>query len=543
MTRVLPMGQRALLAQMPGLDGVLALYAELQRAPLPAQSDLVTGAESLLVVFDRPAGPQLRAVTNLAQRYSTAPAPQPAASAESWATIEVCYDGPDLAEVAHRTGLGAAGVIAAHTGTDWRVAFSGFAPGFDYLVGGDPRLTTPRRASPRSEVPAGAVGLAGEYSGVYPRASPGGWQIIGRTAAALWDLDRNPPALLRPGMGVRFCAIREVMTLAGEQRGPGAQHEPRAQRRSSAQRGPGEHPPARSITVIKPGIQCLIQDLGRPGRAGMGVSPSGAADRGAMLAANRLVGNPDGAAALEILLGGLVLRAEADIVIAVTGAPLSVDIDDQHGDGPASGSPAPGGSRLEMHQPRAVPAGATVRLGRPKTGLRSYLAIAGGVAIDPVLGSRSSDLLGGIGPAPVRSGDRLPIGPGLGGVPVADGPAPAAAPGDPVILDLSPGPQCDWFEHDVLQRLSEVTWTVSPASDRTAVRLTGPAPARVRAAELPSQGLVRGAIQVPPSGELVAFLADHPVTGGYPVIAVLTEGSADRAAQLRPGQRISLRMR
>lgn len=199
---LLPYGDRAVLVELGSAERALAWVDALEADRPAGVADVVPAAETVLVVLadDAPAGVReaLRAVR-----------PGVAAATVDGEVLEipVVYDGPDLAEVAALTGLTEAGIVAAHTSRDWRVAFGGFAPGFGYLVGGDPRLRVPRRATARTRVPAGAVGLAGEFSGVYPRESPGGWQLLGHTDLVLWDLDREPPALLRRGVVVRFVAV------------------------------------------------------------------------------------------------------------------------------------------------------------------------------------------------------------------------------------------------------------------------------------------------------------------------------------------------
>ena len=213
--RVLPCGERALLVEVGSLTDVLALRHELWEVDRPAGLvDAVPGACTLLLVADTAAG--LTAVSSSLARTlkdlprpgvddpAKTPGPTGQGAAATAVEVAVSYDGPDLDEVARLTGLSPAEVVAAHTGTSWQVGFGGFAPGFAYLVGGDPRLQVARRPTPRASVPAGSVGLAGEFSGIYPRASPGGWQLIGHTDAVLWDLDRDPPALLQPGAMVRF---------------------------------------------------------------------------------------------------------------------------------------------------------------------------------------------------------------------------------------------------------------------------------------------------------------------------------------------------
>lgn len=203
--RVLASGDTALLVELPALDDVLRLHAALlgtRTAPgAHGVEDLVPAERTLLIRFDpRLTGPDaVRAWV-----ASVPPGPAPADAGGEVVDVPVRYDGVDLDDVGRLTGLGREGVVAAHTGTVWTVAFSGFAPGFGYLIGGDPRLRVPRLASPRVRVPAGAVALAGPYCGVYPRQSPGGWRLIGTTRTCVWDLHRDPPALLRPGVRVRF---------------------------------------------------------------------------------------------------------------------------------------------------------------------------------------------------------------------------------------------------------------------------------------------------------------------------------------------------
>ena len=207
---VLPAGESALLLEVGGLAEVLALEAVLRplaeagEGAWAAVTDVVAAARTVLVVAT--AGTDLALLAAQVRAVAVRASTEPAAAPPGGDVVEVPvrYDGPDLEDVARLTGLAVAEVVGAHTETPWRVAFGGFAPGFAYLAGGDERLRVPRLGSPRSSVPAGAVGLAGEFSGVYPRSSPGGWRLLGTTALALWDADRDPPALLRPGTTVRF---------------------------------------------------------------------------------------------------------------------------------------------------------------------------------------------------------------------------------------------------------------------------------------------------------------------------------------------------
>jgi biotin-dependent carboxylase-like uncharacterized protein len=279
------------------------------------------------------------------------------------------------------------------------------------------------------------------------------------------------------------------------------------------------------LTVLAPGPLATIQDRGRPGWASIGVPRSGAADRAAADLANRLVGNDPGAATVEVTAGGLRLRAERTVLIAVTGAPARIDVD---------GRPAP------HNAPLTLAAGAVLTLGIPPVGLRSYVAVRGGVDAVPVLGSRSTDTLSGLGPQPLAAGDRLPVGRLAADEPVVDVAAVPAPSPDPVLRVLS-GPRRAWLETAAWTALTTQEWTVTPDSDRVGLRLAGPRLRRAREGELPSEGLVPGALQVPPDGAPVLFLADHPVTGGYPVLAVVASGDLGAAAQLRPGDRLRFR--
>jgi biotin-dependent carboxylase-like uncharacterized protein len=279
------------------------------------------------------------------------------------------------------------------------------------------------------------------------------------------------------------------------------------------------------LHVVATGPLATVQDAGRPGWAAIGVPRSGAADRAAHDLANRLVGNRPRAATVEATAGGLRLRAGRTALVAVTGAPVPLTV---------AGRVAP------LNAPVTLPAGAELALGAPAVGLRSYVAVRGGVGVPPVLGSRSSDRLSGLGPEPLRAGDVLAIGDDAGEEPVVDV-APVRPPSDRPVLRVLPGPRRDWLAAEAWTRLTSDGWTVSADSDRVGLRLTGPRLARARDEELPSEGLVPGAVQVPPDGAPVLFLADHPVTGGYPVLAVVVTADLPAAAQLRPGDELRFR--
>ncbi|MFI8835705.1 biotin-dependent carboxyltransferase family protein [Streptomyces afghaniensis] len=275
----------------------------------------------------------------------------------------------------------------------------------------------------------------------------------------------------------------------------------------------------RALAVVRAGALTTVQDLGRPGHTHLGVPRSGALDGPAAGLANRLTGNPPGAAVLETTVNGCAVRPRSTVTVAVAGAPCRVTVD---------GRPVAWGA------PVRVPAGALLDVGPAVSGLRSYVGVSGGIAVEPVLGSRSTDLLSGLGPPPLTDGTVLPLGRPTGvhtRVDVAPQPAPPAE----LVLRVTLGPRDGWFTPEAVHTFVSRPYRVSPASNRIGLRTEGAALERARPGELPSEGMVLGAVQVPPDGRPVVFLADHPTTGGYPVIAVVRAADLAAAAQAVPG--------
>ncbi|MEU5219401.1 biotin-dependent carboxyltransferase family protein [Streptomyces sp. NPDC020807] len=275
----------------------------------------------------------------------------------------------------------------------------------------------------------------------------------------------------------------------------------------------------RAVAVVRGGALTTVQDLGRPGYAHLGVPRSGALDPGAVRLLNRLVGNPEAAAVLETTVDGCALRPRCPVTVAVAGAPCPVRVD---------GRPAPWGAAVR------VPAGALLEIGAAVRGLRAYVAFGGGLAVAPELGSRSTDLLSGLGPARLVEGAVLPLGADTAVRGSADAP-PWPGPPDELVLRVRLGPRDDWFTHAALRAFATRVYRVSSASNRIGLRLDGPPLERAVTGELASEGMVLGAVQVPPDGRPVVFLADHPTTGGYPVVAVVREADLGAAAQAVPG--------
>ncbi|MGB6040515.1 MAG: 5-oxoprolinase/urea amidolyase family protein [Gordonia sp. (in: high G+C Gram-positive bacteria)] len=504
-----------------------------------APCDVVSSAQAILIEARPGSGLDELGVRRVVRRARRAFAashrePETATDVGADAVIPTVYDGADLAEAAELVGVSPNHLAQAHARIIWRAQFLGFAPGFAYLV---PHPASPlrdvyllaqiaRRPQSRPSVPAGSVAVAAGYGAIYPREGPGGWYLLGHTDAPLWEPSRREPAMLAAGMLVRFVAVDSAAT-----HGPSAMQnhvDSGDPKMTDADHRAISVTPA-SLSVLSPGLLATIQDFGRPGLADMGVARSGAADLPALALANRLVGNPEDAAGIEITLGGWSARTQRAVVLAVTGPAVDVFVDD-----------VPVGSHATIE----VPAEAVVRVGTPSRGARNYVAIRGGILAPQELGSASTDLLSHLGPRPLRAGDEIRLRSDE-----LDWPTTQLAPvgSSPRVVELvaEVGPRdARLIDVDVL---SEGHWQVTPASNRVGVRLD-----RVGDAPLPehrdlpgmlSEGVPLGGIQIPPSGQPVIFLADHPVTGGYPVVAVLTTESLWLAAQLVAGDEVRLILR
>lgn len=509
--RVLPVNTDSFLIELPTLDDTLALYDTLRAAALPGIEELVPAARTVLVHFS----PWLTDSTALIAAIAALPVMAGAARDVPQIVVPVRYDGEDLPLLAETLGISVAQLIEHHQSARWKVAFTGFAPGFAYMVSSDWRWQVPRRATPRTRIPAGSLALAGEFSGIYPQASPGGWQLIGSTDEPMWDLRRQPPALLQPGAEVQFVTAGKTRTI-------------------TLPATPAVAPSAcAAMTVLAAGLQTSWQDDGRRGQATMGVSESGAMDKRAWRRVNQLVGNPLHNPALEITCGGFQARAERDLVAAVTGAECALSLQ-------ADGTHYP----LAMNRPFAMQAGDVLRVGTATRGVRSYLTLRGLQGGDSVLASASFDTLAQVGPAPFRGGDTLCVAAdaaltAVDTVDVGETAAMLPAAGDTVTIDIVAGPRSDWFTADALALLTSQSWEVTPQSNRIGLRLSGDQPlTRSQTQELPSEGTCIGAIQVPASGQPVLFLNDHPLTGGYPVIAAVAPHHLDLAGQIPPGCRL-----
>ncbi|EFA22100.1 conserved hypothetical protein TIGR00370 [Bifidobacterium gallicum DSM 20093 = LMG 11596] len=548
-----------MLLELPDLESALAWHDAIGQAMEQAHERqdgfalrhvrlLLPAARTVFVEFDA-----LRTTADaVAQAIRSINVDASGQRAHRQITVPVCYNGEDLDDVAQLLHCSVQHLVERHMAQPWRVAFAGFAPGFNYLTGGNALFDVPRRATPRLRVPQGAVGLAGTFSGIYPRESSGGWQLIGVTSLPMWDESHEHPALLQPGDDVQFTAVREqvhaqqpaphdaassatplsVSTPSGSTSSPAASS-------ASTPSAPSHATPV--LTVIRPGLLCTYQDEGRHA-AQLGVTGSGAADRASFHLANELVGNAHDAVALEIIGAGAQFEALTDVTLAIAGAhvPLSIDSDGQH-------------TTLTHPQAFLLKAGERLSVGEPVAGVRAYLAVQGGFAARRTLNSSSTDTMSGLGPSPLQPHDTLCVDT----VDIrASTSVASCSPAQPrawstslprphavTELTVTPGPRIDWFTKAGQASLFSQVWRVTAQSDRVGLRLAGEPLERTDARELASEATIPGSIEVTGSGLPIVFLRDQPVTGGYPVIAVLDDTSINTAAQLPAGALVKFRLK
>lgn len=541
--RIRDAGDSAVLLELePVIDpGVNARAIGIARAiaggRFPGVRDVIPTYRSVAVHFD-PIATDVTALTHaMVDAADAAPEEREGALVE----VPVSYggeDGPDLRDVAAFAGLSERDVIDRHCAVEYRVFMLGFLPGYAYMGIVDEAIAAPRRVTPRTRVPAGSVAIAGRQTGIYPRQSPGGWQLIGRTSLPVFDPSRDPASIFAPGDRVRF--VRSgPQGFAPEGRGGSLDppHAPRVER---------------SITVLHPGLFTTIQDTGRWGYQNRGVPVAGPMDVVSHRVANAFVGNSRDAATLEATVLGPELRFEQATVVAVAGADLGASIDE---------------AMLPLNTPRSCAAGAVLRFGERRSGARGYIACDGGIVVPPVLGSRSTHVLSGLGGVDGRAltaGDRLPLGDSrtqsvlagrdLPGVRVA-GDLPGEMRRRPygsaeragARLRVMRGPQDGFFDEAAFEILHRTRYTISPQSDRMGYRLNG-APIHRRtgpfgpAGDMISDATFAGGLQVPPSGDPILLMADRQTTGGYPQIATVITADLPLAGQLAPGDWIEFEL-
>ncbi|WP_027229611.1 urea amidolyase family protein [Phyllobacterium sp. UNC302MFCol5.2] len=512
--RFLPAGTAAMLLELPNLEATITLLDALQTRPVPGVVEIVPAARTLLIRFDAFETDRSALIDAISKIDLSVRSIRQGKLFE----IPVVYDGEDLNEVGDLLGWSVDNLIDRHTAATYTVAFTGFAPGFAYMACDDPAFDVPRRKSPRARIPAGAVALGGKFGGIYPSEGPGGWQLLGRTPLKMWDVGRSPAALLAPGDRVQFRNVTSEAAVLSPKEIFGVET---VTRKLSAE----------GLLITRADRPALYQDRGRLKQARQGVSESGALDRKSFIEANLCVGNPRGATVVEIAYGGFALKTDRPVTLALCGATTPATIRTNSG----KSVYAPIG------QPFALDAGDEVTLEFPPEGTRTYLAIRGGFKVENVLNSAASDTLAKVGPPPISVGDVLV--PALEVVSAVDpylmksNRLPTAD--EVVSLDIVLGPRTDWFAAAGVSTLTTQQWQVTQDSSRVGVRLAGEKPIqRSDSAELPSEGTPLGAIQVPHDGQPILFLADHPLTGGYPVIGVVADHHLDLAGQVPIGAKI-----
>jgi KipI family sensor histidine kinase inhibitor len=522
--RLHPLGDAGLVCEFGGDDiseeanaAVRALRDAVEALRPSGLLETVPTYRSLLLIYDpvRATAADIRAVAAEAAERAD-PSRLPAGRLVEIPCVYGGAHGPDLAGVAADAGLSESDVIALHAGHEYRVYMLGFMPGFPYMGILPPPLRASRLSSPRTRVPGGTVAIAGQQTGVYPMDSPGGWRLIGRTPLRIYDPARPTPFLLDTGDRVRFVAMS-----------------PEEYERQAPAEEAVSPPPARphpDLMVERGGLFTTVQDLGRPGYRRFGLPRGGAMDSLCLRVANLLLGNPQGAAALEFAFPGPRLVAAGRTTVALGGADFS---------------PVVNGRPVAMWTAFALREGDVLEFERPRMGQWCYLAVPGGIDVPAVLGSRATYVrasLGGYGGRRLQRGDRMSAS---RRAPAAVLSLPASqwpAVGGDSDLRVVPGPQNEYFAEEAAAAFLGGEYRITPEMDRLGYRLEGPPLAHRAQRELLSDGLLPGAIQVPSGGQPIIIMPDGPTTGGYPKIATIVGPDLRRLAQTRRAEKIQFRL-
>ena len=516
--RILPAGEAAVAVEFgDGIDPrlnaqVQALDQALLSRPFAGFQEAVPTYRSLLVFFDPFRVESNEVAEHLLELARDLSDETPVAAPLK--EVPTVYDGEDLDAVAHNAGLSRSEVIALHSGSEYRVYMLGFSPGFAYMGMLPEAIATSRMATPRTRVPAGSVAIAGRQTAIYPSATPGGWNLIGRSSLRLFDARSSPPTFFLPGDRVRFVSVSEL------------EDAPAPETTNEATAGD----PA--LEVLDGGLLTTVQDLGRAGYQRYGVPVAGAADAAALRAANFLVGNAPGAAGLECTVAGPSLKLLRTVVLSVCGADLGAVLD--RGDlGPWS---------VPVNASFLARAGNLLTFTGRRTGCRAYVAVAGGLGVPEVLGARATyvaSALGGHKGRPLERGDILTaLAPESVAAPGRRWPGVSLSEGSVTHVRLAFGLQQDSFIKKAKATLTSSEYVVAPSSDRMGCRLQGPRLEHQGPSEITTDGMVLGAVQVPPDGQPIAMLADRATTGGYPKIGTIVGADIPRLAQLMPGDRL-----
>jgi len=555
-----PLGEQALIVRLcreesdtgeAAMRALAALGEKIAAEAPPGLAELVPAGFSLAIHYD----PLKTDFDEWRRRIETWIGELRVSEAEGGRLVEipVCYGGefgPDLPDLARHAGIGEEEAVRLHSEAEYVVGMIGFAPGFPYVYGLPERLAMPRRSEPRTKVPAGSVAVGSGQTGIYPADLPGGWHVIGRTPVRLFNPGMSPPSLLAPGDRVRFVPVYEAefRRLLHNRAG-------RTEGRVRPDMDKDDFPGARAaFRVRKPGLYTTLQDFGRPGFQRYGVTPGGVMDRYSYRLANRLVGNRNGEAVLEMTVTGPELEVLEDAVVAFVGADMAASVN---------------GQRLPHGRPVRVKAGDVLRFGSARAGCRACLAVAGGFAVPEMLGGRgacpSAGLPGLLG-RELKPGDELSIGEpareagrhaaGEGAVGnvagnvavMEDGrpvpwfvvpPFSLPVAGSTVTIRVLPGPEFDRLSPAAAGLLLERVHMVGNRSNRMGLRLVCDEPIPLPAAGgMVSEAVAWGTVQLPPGGEPIVLGADRQTTGGYPRVLQVIAADLPLLGQLPPGARV-----
>ena len=542
------LGDRSLLLDFSGsanpLQEIHGLSSELFFLKPQWASEIIPGLDSLVIELNftnaQPAQVRLVAQKELEKIYAAFVKRKNKNSNSTQShRIQVCYHpdvAPDLADIAKACGLTVETTIQLHKEATYSVDILGFMPGFAYFSGLNPKLRLPRLPSPRPVVPLGSVAIAELQTAIYPRSTPGGWNLIGRSPEILFDITKEQPGLFMPGDKMQIVEISlDEFTR---------QAELHLKQNSTPKTVPAEknHPPAGTMTFKQAGAYTTIQDAPRSGLSHWGVGPGGAVDLDALQLANALVGNPINEAGLEISATGPTLLFSEDACIAWVGATCSCLVD---------------GKRVPGNRPVWVGAGSTLQFQTLNPGMRTILAIGGGIDSPTILGRKSAHLSADIGPKRLTKGDVLPLsktGLALRSPFLKQLKESAHLPCCPKWQIRSPytnskqinpiycmpGPHLPFLAAKDREAFWRTVWTVSKQSNRMGIRLEGDFALKKALPNIPSQAIHFGTVQFPPSQEPIVMLSEHQTTGGYPRLAEVIASEQSKLAQLTPGSHVQL---
>ena len=495
-------GDRAILAKLgEGIseevnDRVMALYRAILRADAPQIVEAVPSYTSVLVHY-KPELVSYEEMQELLASLADLPADDAAAKPRIF-EVPVCYGlhfGPDLWVMEEELGLSRQEIIDIHSGRDYRVYMMGFLPGFVYLGGMDERIAFPRLKKPRLAIDAGAVGIAGGQTGIYPSVSPGGWRIIGRTPVLMFDPEADPPSPVGPGDFIRFVPISVDEYYELNAKKPKRLQKPQNATELCAD--------GFRLKVLMPSPLCTVQDGGHFGMQAFGMTEGGAMDLSSLHLANRLLGNGENAAALEVTLAGGTFEAKGDGYVAITGAEMY---------------PKLNGCAVPMNEAVAVSSGDKLELGPAVRGVRTYVAVSAS--------QRPSE------------GPKSPENEASDSIPVLRRLAQETDENGAVRIRFLFGPQDSMFTEEAKKTFTESVYTIGAASNRMGYRLEGPKIEAEGGTDILSDGICFGSVQIPSNGQPIVMMADHQTTGGYAKIATVLGEDLPLLAQLGPGKKI-----